>query len=94
MVVSGRITATVGFVVGAVSVTLLFVVLSLVGLAFVAAGGGLVFLSLRHLDGFSSAKNGAQLGLGLGLLLGLPAYYVLGVLLATVELLLTGGSAG
>ena len=75
MVVSGRITATVGFVVGAVSVTLLFVALSLVGLAFVAAGGGLVFLSLRHLDGFSSAKNGAQLGFGLGLLLGLPAYY-------------------
>jgi hypothetical protein len=75
MVVSGRITATVGVVVGAVSVTLLFVALSLVGLAFVAAGGGLVFLSLRHLDGFSSAKNGAQLGVGLGLLLGLPAYY-------------------
>ena len=60
MVVSGRITATVGFVVDAVSVTLRSVALSLVGPAFVAAGGGLVSLSLRHLDGFSSAKNGAS----------------------------------
>ena len=60
MVVSGRVTATVGFVVDAVSVTLRSVALSLVGPAFVAAGGGLVSLSLRHLDGFSSAKNGAS----------------------------------
>ena len=69
MVVGGRVAAAVGFVVGAGSATLLFAVLSLVGLAFVAAGGGLVFLPLRHLDGFSSAKNGAQLGLGPGFLL-------------------------
>ena len=45
MLDSGRVALALAFVVGAVSVTLLFQTLSFVGLVFVVAGGGLSLLS-------------------------------------------------
>ena len=91
---SAQIPLAVGFVVGAVSVTLLFQTISLVALGFVAAGGGLAWVSVRYSPDFSLPKNVAQLGLGLGFLFGLPVYYVLATTIMTVDLLLTAATGG
>ena len=91
---NARIPLAVGFLVGAVSVTLLFQTISLVALGFVAAGGGLAWVSVRYSPDLSSPKNAAQLGLGLGSLFGLPVYYVLATINMTVDLLLTAAPWG
>ena len=89
-----RIPLAVGFLVGAVSVTLLFQTISTVALVMVAAGGGLAWVSVRYSPDFSSPKNAAQLGLGLGFLFGLPVYFVLVTFVATVDLLVTTAPGG
>jgi len=91
---NARIPLAVGFVVGALTVTLLFQTISTVALVMVAAGGGLAWVSVRYSPDFSSPKNAAQLGLGLGFLFGLPVYYVLGIIIKTVDLLLTAAAGG
>jgi hypothetical protein len=91
---TARILLAVGFLVGAVSVTLLFQTISLVALGFVAAGAGLAWFSLRYSADLSSATNAAQLGLGLGFLFGLPAYHVLVTFITTVDMLLTAAPGG
>ena len=91
---NARIPLEAGFLVGSVSVTLLVQTISLVALGFVAAGGGLAWVSVRYSADLSSAKNAAQLGLGLGFLFGLPVYYVLVTFITTVDLLLTAASGG
>jgi hypothetical protein len=91
---NARIPLAVGFLVGAVSVTLLFQTISTVALVMVAAGGGLAWVSVRYSPDFSSPKNAAQLGLGLGFLFGLPVYYVLATIIMTVDLLLTAAPGG
>jgi hypothetical protein len=91
---NARIPLLVGFLVGAVSVTLLFHVISLVAIGFVAAGGGLAWLSVRYSADLSSATDAAQLGLGLGFLFGLPVYFVLVTVVATVDLLVTTAPGG
>ena len=91
---NARIPLVVGFLVGAVSVTLLFHVISLVAIGFVTADGGLAWLSVRYSADLSSATDAAQLGLGLGFLFGLPVYFVLVTVVATVDLLLTTAPGG
>ena len=89
-----RIPLAVGFVLGAVTVTLLFQTISLVALVMVAGGGGLAWVSVRYTPDLSSPKSAAQLGLGLGFLFGLPVYYVLVTLITTVDLLLNAPPGG
>ena len=91
---NARIPLVVGFAVGALTVTLLFQTISTVALVMVAAGGGLAWVSVRYSPDFSSPKNAAQLGLGLGFLFGLPAYYVMATIIMTVDLLLTAATGG
>jgi len=91
---SARIPLAVGFVGGALTLTLLFQTISTVALVMVAAGGGLAWVSVRYSPDFSSPKNAAQLGLGLGFLFGLPVYYVLATIIMTVDLLLTAATGG
>ena len=91
---NARIPLAVGFLVGALTVTLLFQTISTVALVMVAAGGGLAWVSVRYSPDFSSPKNAAQLGLGLGFLFGLPVYYVLATIIMTVDLLLTAATGG
>ena len=91
---NARIPLVVGFAVGALTVTLLFQTISTVALVMVAAGGGLAWVSVRYSPDFSSPKNAAQLGLGLGFLFGLPVYYVLATIIMTVDLLLTAATGG
>ena len=91
---NARIPLAVGFVVGALTVTLLFQTISTVALVMVAAGGGLAWVSVRYSPDFSSPTNAAQLGLGLGFLFGLPVYYVLATIIMTVDLLLTAATGG
>jgi hypothetical protein len=91
---NARIPLAVGFIVGALTVTLLFQTISTVALVMVAAGGGLTWVSVRYSPDFSSPKNAAQLGLGLGFLFGLPVYYVLATIITTVDLLLTAATGG
>jgi hypothetical protein len=57
MLDSGRVALALAFVIGAVSVTLLFQTLSFVGLVFVVAGGGLSLLSVRHSEDLSSPPS-------------------------------------
>jgi hypothetical protein len=91
---NARIPIAVGFLVGAVSVTLLVQTISLLALGFVVAGAGLAWVSLRYSADLSSAKNAAQLGLGLGFLFGLPVYSVLVTVITTVGLPLTAAPGG
>ena len=91
---NARIPLVVGFLVGALTVTLLFQTISTVALVMVAAGGGLSWFSVRYSPDFSSPKNAAQLGLGLGFLFGLPVYYVLATIIMTVDLLMTAATGG
>ena len=91
---NARIPLAVGFIVDAVSGTSLCQTISLVAVGFVAAGGGLAWVSVRYSSDLSSATDAAQLGLGLGFLFALPVYYVLVTLVATVDLLLTAAPEG
>ena len=58
---NARIPLAVGFLTGALTVTLLFQTIPIVAVGFVAAGGGLAWVSVRYSSDLSSATNAAQL---------------------------------
>jgi len=91
---SGRVAGAVGFLVGAVSVTLLFLFVSIVAIPLAAGGAGIAYLAVGWTGPSSTPTGAAQLGLGLGLLFGLPLFLIVGLFLQTAALLLSVAPSG
>lgn len=67
---------------------------SLVAIPFAAAGAGIAYLAVGRTGATSTPTDAAQLGLGLGLLFGLPLYFIVGIFVETVALFLHVAALG